>query len=193
MRKSIVIAVSLLFVVASAFAQEHATPANTFSVFLADPTLFHTSSGTNLDAAYGAAFDHMFSRHISGELSVTRQPFRRYVTTFSTVGQPSFSNYQDERYPIDANLSYHFLTDSRWKPYLGAGLRYVQDSFVSSGPLGKYHIVRRSADPEISGGVTFQLRPNVGLRLDGKEIAGGGGSFLGHGTFAGSVGLSFRF
>lgn len=193
MRKSIVIAVSLLFVVASAFAQQNAIPANTVSVFISEPTVFHTSSGTNFDAAYGAAFDHMFNNHISGELSVTRQSIRRYVTTYGAAGQPSFSSYMDALYPIDASLSYHFLTDSRWKPYVGAGVRYLQDSLVSSGPLGRHRVSYRSFDPEISGGVMFQLRPNLGLRLDGKEISGGGGSFFGHGTFAGSVGLSFRF
>src|SRR5437879_5422130 len=155
MRKSMLVAASLLFVTASALAQ-HSSPTNSVSVFVSDPTLFHTSSGTNFDAAYGAAFDHMFNNHISGELSVTRQPIRRYVTTLSTAGMPSsFSNYRDELYPIDANLFYHFLNDSRWKPFLGAGLRYVKDSFVSSGPLGRYHVVHRSTDPEISGGVIF--------------------------------------
>jgi len=193
MRKSIVVAVSLLFVVASAFAQQNAVPANSVSVFLADPTVFHTSDGTTFDAAYGAALDHMFSRHISGELSVTRQAIRRYVTTFSINEPPTFSSYRDALYPVDATLAYHFLTDSRWKPYVGAGLRYLHESVLTSGPLGSRHISYRSVDPEISGGVTFQLRPNLGLRLDGRQIAGGGGSFTGDGTFTGSVGLSFRF
>src|SRR5947209_13839357 len=107
MRKSIVIAVSLLFVVASAFAQEPAR-ANTVSVFVSDLTVSHTSSsGTDVDVAYGAAFDHMFSRRVSAELSVTRQRTRESFTTFTPGGQTVFASFTNTLYPVDATVSYH--------------------------------------------------------------------------------------
>jgi outer membrane protein W len=194
MRKSIIVAVSLLFVVASAFAQQSA-PSNTVSVFVSDLTVSHTSSsGTRLDAGYGGAFDHRFTEHLSAELSVTSQRIRRNVTTFSIAGQPPvFSSYTDTLYPIDANVSYHFLTDSRWKPYLGAGLRYLSDTVRGNGPLGSYRLTSRTVDPEVSGGVTFQFRPNLGLRFDAKQTVGNSASVLGDTAFSGSVGLAFRF
>jgi outer membrane protein W len=194
MQKLMLVTASLLFVTASTFAQP-SSPANSVSVFVSDVAFTSSaSSGSRLDVSYGAAFAHLFSKHISAELSVTKQPFRRYVSTFSSRGElPVSFSYMDEVYPIDANISYHFITDSRWKPYVGVGARYLRDSFLSSGPLGRYRLSFRSVDPEISGGVTFQFRPSLGLRLDGKEIAGGGESFLSHATFTGSAGLSFRF
>ncbi|HEV7571221.1 MAG TPA: hypothetical protein VGQ21_06945, partial [Thermoanaerobaculia bacterium] len=40
------------------------------------------------------------------------QTFRRYVSTFSSGGElPVSVSYMDEVYPIDANISYHFITD----------------------------------------------------------------------------------
>ena len=50
MRKSLVIAASLLFVITSAFAQQ-TTPSNSVSVFVSDLSVTHTSSnGTSFDA-----------------------------------------------------------------------------------------------------------------------------------------------
>ncbi len=180
MRRSIVIAVSLLFVVASAFAQQN-SHSNTVSVFVSDLSISHTSqSGTDVDASYGVAFNHMFNKFLSGEVSVTSQQIWRNVSTFSVPGPPTYRSYRDTLYPIDANVSYHFLTNSRWKPYVGAGLRYLNNTFLySGGPL--------------AGGVTFQFRPNLGLRFDAKQIVGNSNSALGDTAFSGSVGLSFRF
>jgi len=195
MRKSIVIAVSLLFVVASAFAQQRATPSNTISVFISDAVVtYSSSSGSRLDASYGGAFDHRFNRYFSAEVSVTSQPARRYFSTFVTNGQPVTSSSTVHFHPIDANVSYHFLTDSRWKPYLGGGLRYLNNSVIlTGGPLGNQRLTTRTVDPEISGGVVFQFRPTFGLRFDAKQIVGNSGSVLGERSFTGSVGLSYRF
>jgi outer membrane protein W len=194
MRKSIVIAASLVFVVAAAFAQEP-TRANTVSLFLSDAMVsYSTSSGSRLDLSYGGAFDHMFNRHLSAELSVTSQPARRYFSTVVVSGQPTTSSSTVHFHPIDANVSYHFLTDSRWKPYLGGGVRYLNNSVIlTGGPFGNQRLTTRTVDPEISGGVVFQFRPALGLRFDAKQIIGNSGSVLGERAFSGSVGLSFRF
>lgn len=193
MRKSIVLAASLLFVVASAFAQQ-SSQSNTVSVFVTALSVSHSDqSGTDFDASYGVAFNHMFNRHLSGELSVTSQRIRQSVSTFGTAGPPVFAIYSDTLYPIDANVSYHFLTDSRWKPYVGAGVRYLNSTTYGSSSFGNYRNTSHSIDPEVSGGVTFQFRPNLGLRFDAKRIIGNNNSVLGDRVFSGSVGLSLRF
>lgn len=193
MRKSLVIAASLVFVITSAFAQQP-TPLNTISVFVSDLSVTHTSSGTSFDSGYGAAFDHRFSDHISAELSVTTQRMRQSVTTISPSGQPVFASYTKTLLPIDANVSYHFFTNSRWKPYLGAGLRYLNNTVSNVAPFNSYRYTSRSVDPEVSGGVTYQFRPNLGLRFDAKQTVGGSNSVLGgDAAFSASAGLSFRF
>src|SRR3954451_24831583 len=158
MRKSIIVAVSLLFIVASAFAQQP-THSNTVSVFVSDLAVSRTSSGTDLDVAYGVAFDHMFSKRVSAELSVTRQRTRESFTIFTAAGQPVFGSFTNTLYPVDAIVSYHFFTDSRWKPYIGGGARYVSGTTRNDSLFNSYRFSTRSIDPEISGGVTFQFRP----------------------------------
>jgi outer membrane protein W len=193
MRKSIVLAVSLLFLVASAFAQQPSR-SNSITVFATDLSLTESSvDGTRFGAAYGASFDHMFSKHLSGELSVTNQRVRRFATTLDSAGLPTTFIISDHLYPIDATVSYHFLTDSRWRPYVGTGIRYVSDSFFSSGPSGSHRFSTRTVNPEVSGGVIFQFNPTLGLRLDAKQVLGGNaGSVSDRGSKA-SVGLTFRF
>jgi outer membrane protein W len=192
MRKPVIVAVSLLFVVASAFAQQN-TPSNSVSVFVSDMAVTHSSVGTFVNAGYGGAFDHMFNNHISAELSVTSQRMRQTFTTFSSAGQATYGSYTKTLFPIDANVSYHFLTDSRWKPYVGVGLRYLSSTVQNIAPLNNSRYTSRTVDPEISGGVTFQFRPNLGLRLDVKQTVGNSGAVVGDGRSSGSVGLSFRF
>jgi len=99
----------------------------------------------------------------------------------------------DRLYPIDANVSYHFLNGSRWKPYLGAGVRYVSDSLHFSGPYRSNRFTENSVDPEISGGITFQFNPALGLRFDAKQIIGYSRGYGTNPNFKGSVGLSLRF
>jgi len=192
MRKSGVLAASLLFVVTSAFAQQDGH-SNTVSVFVSDLSIVYTShSGTDLDGSYGVAFNHMFNRHLSGELSVTNQPIQRSIIVASASG-PIFSTSREHLYPIDASVSYHFLTDSRWRPYLGGGVRYLENTVSFDLPTGTRRFSHRTVDPEITGGVTWQFRPNLGLRFDAKKIVGDSSSILGDSALSGSVGLSFRF
>jgi outer membrane protein W len=194
MRKSLVIAASLLFAITSAFAQQP-TPTNTVSVFVSDLSVTHTTaSRTSPGAGFGAAFAHRFSDHISAELTVTTEGFGDSFTTISPSGQRVITSYSKRLLPIDANVSYHFFTNSRWKPYLGGGLRYMTNTVTNIAPLNSYRLTSRSVDPEVSGGVTYQFRPNLGLRFDAKQIIGEGRhSILSEAAFSVSAGLSFRF
>jgi outer membrane protein W len=193
MKRSMMLTASFLFVTASAFAQEPSRP-NTISVFATDLSITQSStSGRSIDLGYGAAFDHMFTRRLSGEVTVTSQTVRRPVSTFVTNGTPVLSFYSSTRYPIDGSLTYHFLTDNRWKPYLGGGFRYASFTFSGDGPLGRYHIRTRSVDPEVSGGVVLQLGRSFGLRLDAKRALSRRPAVLADPDFKVSLGLSFRF
>jgi outer membrane protein W len=196
MRKTIIVAASLLFVVGSAFAQQP-NRSNAVSVFVSDLSISSSNStGTNLDTSYGAAFGHMFNKNWSAELSVTRQPIQG--NSIIVVNQQAiYSTFRDKLYPVDANISYHFLTGSRWKPYVGGGLRYLDFKTRLDLPIGVPISVgrfsQRFVDPEVTGGVTFQFRPNLGLRFDAKRIIGTSNSVLGDSALSGSVGLAFRF
>src|SRR3954453_16432940 len=185
MRKSILIAALLLFAVAPVFAQQ-ADHSNAVSIFVSDLSLIHSSErGTKLDASYGAAFSHMFNKHLAAELSVTSQPIQRTIIVAS-ASAPVYFTSREHLYPIDANLSYHFLNDSRWKPYVGGGVRYLENTVRFDLPTGVRRFSHRTVDPEITGGVKGQFRPNLGLRFDAKKSIGSSSSILGDSAFTGS-------
>ncbi len=110
----------------------------------------------------------MFTDRVSGELSVSRETFQRHVTTFIGVF-PVSSSPEFALYPVDANVSYHFASSNRWKPYAGVGARYEQVSQDLGGP-GPSVFTARAVAPVVSGGLTFQFRPDLGIRLDGREV-----------------------
>jgi outer membrane protein W len=184
--------VSLLFVVAPLYAQQPNRP-NALTLFMSDAYGGWDSSGTKFGADFGLALSHMFNDRFSGELAVTSQHTGGSITTYPFEGSPTTTTYSDRIYPIDATASYHFFTDSRWKPYLGVGARYVSDSVRVVGPLGDSRFSRRSIDPEITGGITFQFNPRLGLRFDARQILGSSRDFGADSKLQASVGLSLRF
>ena len=75
---------------------------------------------------------------------------------------PPVKRYRHTTYPVSLDGQYHFFNDSRWKPYLGAGVRYVQAS-------ARFFDTGTRVTPEITGGVEFMMTPHVSLRFDGKQ------------------------
>jgi hypothetical protein len=193
LHKSAVVAALLLLVSVSAFPQ----PSNTVSVFVTDLALSSsTIGGAKIDAAYGASFDHMFTERLSGELSVSSQRSRRHLRTFTASTEPTNVLYSYRIYPIDANISYHFLSGSRWNAYLGAGPRQVNDTFHGYEGVSRTAFYRHAVhtiDPEISGGITVQFNRTLGLRFDAKQVLGSNRSDVADPELKASVGLSFRF
>jgi len=193
MRNARMVMVSLLFAAAPLFAQKpHYT--NSVSVFVSDALLTVSSeSGTTFSTDFGAALEHMFNDRLSAELSVTSQHTNSQTTIITSSGLPVTRTSSSHTYPIDAIVSYHFFTDSRWKPYLGGGVRYVSDTVRGTDLSGNYRFTRRSTDAEVSGGVTFQFNPRLGLRLDAKQILGSSGDIAASAKLRVSTGLSLRF
>lgn len=193
MLKSAAVAAFLLLFSVSVFAQ----PSNTVSLFVPDLALSQSNiDGQKVDAAYGASLDHRFTERFSGELSVTSQRFHRYLRTFTGSTEPTSVLFAYRLYPIDANISYHFLSGSRWEPYIGAGLRYVHDTFHGYEGTRRTAFYRNAVltiDPEVSGGITWQFSRTLGLRLDAKEVLGSRRSDVADPDLKASVGLSFRF
>jgi len=193
MYKSAAVVASLLLFAIPAFPQ----PSNTVSVFVTDLAISNSDiGGAHIDAAYGASFDRMFSERFSAELSVSSQRYRRRMRTFTGSSEPTSVLVADRIYPIDANVSYHFLNGSRWRPYIGAGLRYVNDTFhgyQGGGRTAFYRPAVQTIDPEISGGITLQFNRTLGLRLDAKQALGSHRSDVADPELKASAGLSFRF
>jgi outer membrane protein W len=132
------------------------------SAFVSDVAVTtRSSTGTAFDAAYGASANYFFSPHWSGSLSAERD------ARFFVVHEPPavagdapvpVASGRFRVFPIDALVRYNFVNDTRWKPYVGAGLNYERR------PLG----LRAQTALELNGGVTFAITPHLGINIDAK-------------------------
>ena len=69
-------------------------------------------------------------------------------------------------YPIDFSVRYHWVNDTRWKPFVGVGVRYV------AAPDVKAFGYQNHFGPEIVGGTAFQITKSLGVVADGKAYVG---------------------
>ncbi len=183
MRRLATALIVLLFALPD-FAQQK----NEFQIFLTNGVISHSSaSGTEASASGGMAFDRMVTPRMSAQFAVGFERHR----TYSYVVEPggTFRQVTPLRfrtYPFDVAVRYHFLNDTRWKPYLGFGARYIAAPNVGTEFQYKNHI-----GPEIVGGTVFQIGRSFGLVLDGKVLVGDHEPY--DAPFKTSFGLNWRF
>jgi outer membrane protein W len=157
------------------------------SAFVSDIAVTTRSwEGTAYDASYGASANYFFSPRWSATLSAERDDRFFVVHEQRTIGGTDVlvpvASGRFRVFPIDALIRYNFVNETRWKPYIGAGLNYERR------PLG----LRSQTALELNGGVTFAITPHLGINVDGKlqprETQPNAGPQL-----RSAVGLSWRF
>jgi len=144
-----------------AFAQQ---PKNDFQIFVYTSNVGITSTdsnGTTVDGGFGLAVSKFVAPHISAEASVTSQDWWEYEPGPYHFGDPII-RHRHTTYPISLDGQYHFFNSSRWKPYLGAGVRYVE-------PHAQLRNIGARISPEVVGGVSFMFTPSFSLRFDAKQ------------------------
>ena len=175
MRKIVVVLLGLLAVSASAQTPEKNTRV---SFFLTNPGW---NTGGMFDGGIGLALEHRFTPQWSAELEVARELHEH---------QPSFFDprtIEFRTYPADFFVRYSFENNTRWRPFLGGGVRYVT---APDEPAGADYDSELS--PEFGGGVEWELGESVSIVFDGKVLVN---SDIPHWDelFKVSVGAGWRF
>jgi hypothetical protein len=190
MMRRLAMAVALLAFTVPAVAQQK----RGVSIFVSNPSVIAgSSSGTQWEGGVGAAAEFPIASRVAAFVSVADE---RYYAMRS-IDTPTFRlvRYGYRVRPIDVMARYTFvLHQSRWSPYLGAGLRYVHGPSFSSAPNGSttpigdlYRIT-----PELNGGVLYEVNHTLGLFADVKQ--GLGSSSPHYDPLAkGSFGIRFGF
>jgi outer membrane protein W len=181
----IAVALSCFLIASSTFAQQR----NTVSVFAVRGG---NAGGAKVDATFAASFERRLGDRFSAELTASSERARRIVEVFSTTSQPAYATFTTHLYPLDLNVSYQLLANSRWRPYIGGGMRYVHDTFHVAGRRVNY-VASQTIDPEVSGGITLQFNPTLGLRIDAKQVLGSHRTKVADPEFKASFGLGFSF
>lgn len=159
---------------------------NNFSIFVYQVGLTASDRGRNWYSDYAAAFETSLTPRFSAQLSLGSEHHRSYAYVVDETGYINpVPPVSFRTYPIDLTARYRFTNETRWKPYLGAGARYVAAPHVDSmfGYSNRW-------SPEIVGGVVFQLR-HFGIVFDGKALLGDHEHY--DSAFKTSLGLNWRF
>jgi outer membrane protein W len=153
----------------SASAQTIDRP-NRVSLFVSNVSFgFSEGGGSFVDGGYGLAYEHRFSRKWSAELAAAVHELEGART-----------------YPFDAVARYSFTSvRTRWRPYVGAGVRYVA---APADPLQLYDNV---IAPEVVAGVDFNPAEAWSLRFDAKQTLGN--TYAYDEPFKLSLGVGWRF
>lgn len=192
--KRILLAAALLSCSLAANADDLRAGTKQFSIFISDPSFTESSSrGSDVSGGTGIAFSYALTRQWSAQLSISAQEHRTYVTRFTslvtlpdggTTLVPVTTSEKVNTYPVELLGRYHFTNESRWTPFLGAGVRYVGAPDVppslpifvpgigntpgttfSTGP--GYH---NRLSGELAGGVSLRITKAVSLDLEARRL-----------------------
>jgi outer membrane protein W len=124
-------------------------------------------SGSNWHGGFGLGLEYRFSDRWSTEMSVSRD--RSPVWTFGTLGpggELQTQRFRITSHPVDVMGQYHFSNRSAWKPFVGAGLRYVSET----GPGFPYEGEDARLSPQLAAGFYYNITRQLGLRVDVKRL-----------------------
>jgi len=164
MRK-IVVLIALVASVASVYAQQ----TQTTSLFLSDIMQTTTDRQTGQwPSGFGVSYERMFAPRWSVQGSVAVERHRSYAYVVEDNGAITLvDRVRLQTVPIDVTARYHWLNDTRWKPYLGLCAHYVASPNADRRFRYQNHL-----DGEINGGTLFMLNPAFGVMLEGRALVG---------------------
>lgn len=169
----------MLFVVPCVLAADPGR--NQLSVFVTPHEVTHSdSTGTDFSGGVGLSWTAFWTKRVSTEFSVAKE--QSYE---SASAGPVYIENRTTTYPIDLLAQYHFVNESRWQPYIGGGIRYVEH------PTSIFVPTETRMSFEINGGVVWHFAPHWGLKFDGRQLLRED-SFYDHAS-KGSIGFSWSF
>lgn len=184
MRKALLFAAVCSLLSTVALAQQK----QSLSIFVSD--LSYTKRSTDngqWGGGVGVAFERMFSERLALQGAIAYERHRTYPYLVEDDG--SITQVEARRLnivPIDLTARYHFVNDTRWKPYIGLGAHYVAAPNVDRRFRYQNHL-----DGAVDGGTTFLLTPSFGLLLNARMLVGDREPY--DEQFKISAGLSWRF
>jgi len=143
------VALLLLSCATASFAQQAHT--RQLGVFLSDFGVTSSStSGTDVSGGLGVSLNYFWTPRFSTEVSVADEAHPYWNGEFRS---------RVRTMPIDATAQYHFFNSSRWQPFVGGGLHYINPGAGTGGVRESFIAI---------GGVRYQLTSSFGLDLAGR-------------------------
>lgn len=118
----------------------------------------------------GLSANFFISERLSAEIAI----FSIHADADMTFDVFEFELGRVELVPVTLGLQYHFAGQSRWDPYIGAGVAWVSGADLESDDLDLLGIGVVEIDDEVSffgnAGLGYQFVDHVGLVVDLRYI-----------------------
>ena len=101
---------------------------------------------------FGAALEYRFHPRWAAELAVASE-------THTISNFFSFTERDVRTRPVDLTLHYYFVNQTRWEPFLGAGVRHVTSSDDA---------IDDQTTAEVDGGFHLMITPSFSVRVDAR-------------------------
>jgi len=174
------IALLALLMAAPLLAQDRPTDWTLWATYV-DTTNNDLGDGFVMDAESGAGYGLSANFFVSPSFSIEASVFSLEYESellfepFSTEDDSGFNMDKVKLVPVTLGLQYHFLKDSKWDLYLGAGGAYVSASDIESDDLDNLGIGSIEVDDEFSwfgnAGLGYRFGKQIGLVLDVRYIS----------------------
>jgi outer membrane protein W len=183
MRKAVIF-IAAVFVCSAASAQKK----QTFSLFLSDVMQTQTDRvSESWPSGFGVAYERMLAPRWSVQAAVAVEHHGSYPYIVEDNGAITFVDRERlQTIPIDLTARYHWVNDTRWKPYLGFGAHYIAAPNADARFRYKSHL-----DAQLNGGTLFMFTPTLGAMLDARVLGGDREPY--EQALKLSFGLSWRF
>jgi outer membrane protein W len=161
MRRLAFVTVLLNSLATAAFAQS-----NQLSIF------FNQSAGSvHTHHGYGAALIHLWTPRFSTGIAAAVEDPVVGICVGGILTPEKCTDIKVRTYPVDLTGRFHFLNDTRWKPYIGLGARYVGAPHLTSQQLLVVgHSYSDHVSAEFIGGLEFLFKPSFGLTAEVKGL-----------------------
>jgi hypothetical protein len=141
---------------------------------------------------YGVSFHRTWTPRFSTGISIAAEEPAVVGCVGSILTQLTCTEVDLRTYPVDLTGRFHFINDTRWKPYIGAGVRYVAAPDVTPEEV---QLLRESysdqLNPEIVGGLVFRVTPSFAINAEVKGLFRNPEDY--DSLFKASAGVSWRF
>jgi outer membrane protein W len=129
----------------------------------------HSDAGYHAAYGYGAAFSESWTPRISTAIAIGVD--EATVCVGGSFLERPCTQFKLRTRPIDLSARHHFLNETRWKPYVGLGLRYLPAPHLTAEQRAAVgHPYSDHVSPEVVGGVELIVVPSFGITVDGKQL-----------------------
>lgn len=137
-----------------------------------DPSLFEEDGIASFDfdekAGYGVSFNHFWTRAFSTELA-----YHTFGADLDVAidDSPRFNVGEVDASSLTGVAQWHFRRATRFSPYVGVGVAYVQGEFEGGEEVGESFSFEPDVEGVLNAGANIAITDSLAIGIDVKHLS----------------------